>query len=48
MKRWMMVLLVALFGMPLAGCHVDSDDDDDVELKVDAEGSEKSVKIDKD
>ena len=50
MKRWMLVLLMALLGVSYAGgCTVDADDDDDeLEIKADTEGDEKSIKIDKD
>ena len=48
-KRWMLVLLVALMGLPaLSGCKVEEEDDDDVELKVDTKGDRKGVEIDAD
>lgn len=45
MKRWMILLAVISLGLPVAGCRVE-EDDDDVELKVDTEGENKSIKID--
>jgi hypothetical protein len=41
MKRWMLVLLVAVLGLQLVGCkarsEVDDDDDDGASLKVDVD-----------
>ena len=36
MKRWMLVLLVAVMGLQVVGCKAkgEVDDDDDAELKV--------------
>jgi len=49
MKRWMLVMLLAISGMQMAGCHRDrDDDDDDLELKVDTKGDKKSIEIDND
>ena len=51
MTRSLIVLILfGLFAMPaITGCVVKKeDDDDDVELKVDNEGTERGVKIDRD
>jgi hypothetical protein len=38
MKRWMLVLLVAVLGLQIVGCKAKGEvDDDDAELKVDVD-----------
>ena len=48
-RGWMLMLVLSLNALPaLSGCHVDADDDDDVEIKADTKGDTKSIKIDRD
>ena len=47
MKRFALIALLAAFvAVPLAGCRKDKDNDDDTTIKVDPEGSTKSVDVD--
>ena len=47
MKRVVIVALMAsLFGLPILGCHHNDNNEKEVKMKVDTEGSTKSVKID--
>ena len=47
MKRFALIALLAAFvAVPLAGCRKDKDKDDDTTIKVDTEGSTKSVDVD--
>jgi len=49
-RGWMLVLLLTLFVAPFVGCRaeVDTDDDADLNVKVDNEGKNRGVKIDAD
>jgi hypothetical protein len=45
----MLVLLLPLFVAPVTGCRVEAeDDDDDLEVKVDNEGSRRGLSVDTD
>ena len=47
MKRFALIALLAAFvAVPLAGCRKDHEDKDDTTIKVDTEGSTKSVDVD--
>ena len=49
MKRSLLVaLMAALLGLPVVGCANRDDDDDDATIKVDNEGENKSIKVDRD
>ena len=48
MKRFALIaLLAALMAVPLVGCRKDRDDNDDATIKVDTEGSSKSIDVDR-